>query len=253
MISIGVIHFATCGAEHLRRSLESVRHQLVGFVAGTVSEILIYDNNSGTAPVEIEEVIDDVLGDCGVTVKVVFDFHGDPNKTHPYSVNQTIALLTGPWIFLTRSDYILAPDALEKMWQSARALEFDGYKPFVSGWCYQAAYNRQEKPYPPYNIEGLSFWDLIHPAKVVGHTFTETDQDAGVWLSKKEYWEACPLNEQLSAWGYSQSTWQRRLRNEHGIEMYAFPRELFFHQQHGDWARDHELARQQYEMFGEGR
>ena len=250
MISVGVIHFNTCDAEHLRRALDSLRPQLTP----DVSEVLIYDNNSDTPGIDMEIVIDETLSDNGTTnIRAVFDRHGDPNKTHSYSVNSTLSLLEGPWVFLTRSDYILAPDALSSMLKMAKAMECDGLKPFVTGWCYQAAYNRQEKPYPPYDIEGLSFSELVHPAKVVGHTFAETDQDAGVWLSKKEYWQACPLNEQLTAWGYAQSTWQRQLRNEQGVEMFAIPRELFFHQQHGDWARDHELARRQYEQFGGGR
>jgi hypothetical protein len=246
MLSVGFIHFAMCGPEHLARALTSLAQQDLDH-----AQTVFYDNNSGTDP-DVTSALIEQHFPRGFDV-AVWDCHGEASKTHPYSLNSLLSFLSQPLVFVTRSDYILAPDAVASMRQVANNALYSGEKPFVSGWCYQAAYDRREQPYPPYQIDGLTFDELIDKAKVPGHVFTETDQDAGVWCSLKAYWEACPLNEQLHAWGYAQSTWQRQLRNEHGVTMHTIPRELFFHQQHGSWARDHAVARQQYEQFGGGR
>lgn len=263
-ISIGLIHFPTCSIENFRLSLTSLLAQEFdpyGLLAGwaNVKEILIYDNCSGTAPDAIHRVVNEVCEVLAVRpetrgkIRYAFDMHLDPAKTHPYSLNSTLDQLAGPALCITRSDYILHPQALSKLATRAQEAVNAGQMPFVSAWCHQAAYDRQEQPYPPYVVPPWptqTWYDLM--AFAPGHVFTETDQDAGVWLSLKGVLGGCRLNEHLSAWGYAQSTWQRELKSR-GATMIAVPEVLFFHQQHGDWARDHALARAQYDQFGGGR
>lgn len=259
LISIGLIHFPTCGAEHFRTALTSLFAQefedpLTGWA--NVREIVVYDNNSGTYVDTLARTVDSVCKSLAVQPEVrgklrfVFDYHHDASKTHPYSLNATLAELRGPALFITRSDYVLHPQILTKLAAAARQATVAGLLPFVSAHCYQSAYDRQEQPYPPFAVTPSMTWaDLL---KAPGYVFHETDQDAGVWLSFTHVLGSCRLNEQLTAWGYAQSTWQRELKAQ-GAEMIAVPEVLFFHQQHGDWVRDHALARQQYEQFGGGR
>lgn len=245
-ISLGLIHFKTCSVDNLRLALRSVASQDLSRVA----HLMVYNNDSGISLESIAILLDEEFNHRRF-VAIAHDTHGDPTKTHPYSVNRAFATLPGPGIFITRSDYILSPDAIPMAIEEAERMQAEGLKPFVTGLCYQSAYDRDERAYPDYgDISGKSFEELL---ALPGHTFGETDQDAGVFLTLKEYWRLCPLNEKLSAWGYAQSTWQRQLVNEVGVSMRALQRVLFFHQQHGEWDRDHGLARAQYNQFGEGK
>lgn len=250
-ITIGFVHFKTCSLLHFERAWTTVARQNVDFT----ERVLVYDNDSETDREALLATLDAMPVSPFLSVR--FDTHGDLTKTHPYSVNRIVEQVETEWLLFTRSDYLLAPDAVPALWHEATTMEAFGLKPFVSGWCYQSAYDREQRDLPPFNIDGLpwrSDFTILTSGAVPGYCFHETDLDAGVWLTKAEYLrEAGPMNEALSAWGYSQSTYQRVLTHKAGVTCRALPRYVSFHQQHGVWARDHTVARQQYNTFGEGR
>lgn len=251
-VTIGIVHFQTCQVLHFERAWWTVQWQ--SRIGELVDQILIYDNNSGSDPRTLHRLIAD--RPTGVPVSIVVDAHGDPSRTHPYSVNRVVERVQTPWLLLTRSDYLLAPDALVTLMSEADRTEQAGFRPFVSGWCYQSAYDRQQRDLPPFDLDTLPWrttFSVLVDGRVPGFCFYETDQDAGVWLTRVSYLrEAGPMNEQLSAWGYSQSTYQRVLRARAGVTCVAVPRYVCFHQQHGIWPRDFAVARAQYNQFGAG-
>ena len=239
------IHFATVDDRCLQRSWYSFYRQ--DWAPG--DRVLVYANN---APFP-RDLVFDLPRRAGLLACIV-DQHGDPNRTHAYSVNRALDRVRAAGadddelVFLTRSDYILAPDALAVLRES------NEIRPdFTSGWIYQSAYDRADRELPPFDIDQLNWrrnFDVLVNGTVPGYRFHETHLDAGVWIAPLAGL-TLPLNEELSAWGYAQSTWQRQLSAS--LTMRTMNRYIAFHQQHGSWPRDHALARAQYDQFGGGR
>jgi hypothetical protein len=162
-------------------------------------------------------------------------------------------MATGPDIFFTRSDYILSFDCLQRF----RAFVADNSKDkiFVSGWCWQMAYDREARNIDAHvDIEQYNWRHhgmialLQHPH---AFRFHETNLDAGVWMTKKEYMEAAGwMNEGLVSWGYQQSTFQRFLDRQN-VRCIALQDYLFAHQHHyAD--RNFDRASAEYHEHGKG-
>jgi hypothetical protein len=244
--SVAFVFFRSTDLSHLERAWYSLSQQ--DFTG--VGEVIFYDNNTEFTEEEMVPVL--MRHSMPVGVHLRADKHGDPTRTHSWSVNRSCQLATHPLVLFMRSDYLLTRDCL----QSLRGEYLRSERPvFVSGHCYQTAYDREAQPLPPVDLDAYP-WRTegaeILPGYVPGFCFHETDQDAGVWLAAKASMEAAGwMNEKLTAWGYQQSTFQRALRRT-GTECVTIPRYLFVHQQHGFTSRDFVLARQEYDQYGGG-
>ena len=250
-VSLCFVFFKTLDLRHLDAAWYSVAQQDFS----TVNKVYFLDNDTPEDLFAIQEV----LSRYPIPVPLVFcsSKHGQADRTQSWSVNHVCQLAEGPWLFFTRADYILDFRALQRMTFKAKTDESAGLKPFVSGHCWQMAYDREAANLHAYvDIEQYGWRErgmealLEHP---YGFRFHETDQDAGVWCTQKAYMaDAGWLNEQLVSWGYQQSVWQRDLRNKAGVTCSAIPDYLFAHQHH--WApRDFVKARSEYAQFGGNR
>lgn len=253
-ISACFVFFKSTNLTHLDAAWYSLSRQRMEFV----EEVRFLDNNTEFTSKEILEVLAryTLARPDGSLVPLSLNYvkHGDDAKTHSWSVNQVCRPATADYIFFTRSDYLLDFAALDQMYHQ----EVDhGGNVFISGHCYQMAYDRGMKPYPSFDIENhrwRQYGPRVFVDRVPGYTFHETDQDAGVWLCPKGAMERAGwMNEGMSSWGYQQSTFQRALKCI-GTPSRAVPRHLFFHMAH-DFApgsRDFDRARLEYDQFGKG-
>lgn len=222
-------------------------------------DLLLYCNNA-----QLELLTARLLAPCyahGGEVTVVMDpLQRTPPKTHPYTVNQVMAYAERHGyhhVLFTRTDYLLVDGAIEALMREYRDTMDPGeVDPFVSGWVYQTAYDREQRDFPEPNYDGVRW--RKHGVKAIidggipGYRFDETHLDAGIWITSVRNWRTLARpNEQLASWGYAQSTWQRALFNK-GVPFYVLSQYVAVHQWHGIWARDHQKARQEYEQFGEG-
>lgn len=248
-VSLCFVYFQTLDLRHLDAAWYSVSKQ--DFT--DVNAVFFLDNNTTDDPAAIEEVLNRYP--LPVPVITTFDKHGDNTKTQSWSVNRVCKQAYGPWIFFTRADYILAFDALAQMSTlgKQRALQAGG-KPFISGWCWQMAYDRDGANMNAYiDIEPLE-WRRRGMSALLEHPyafrFHETHLDAGVWFTKKDYLaEAGWMNEKLTVWGYQQSSFQRALTRK-GVSCEAIQDYMFAHQHH--WApRDFAAAATDHAKHGD--
>ena len=248
-LSICFVHFRSLNLTHLDAAWYSLSKQDLTGVNG----IWFLDNNSDDDPMEISKVLwrYGQFWKTG-TLHTEYNKHGDPTKTQSWSVNQVCQAAAGPEIFFTRSDYILAFDCLARMREEARNIP----RAFVSGWCWQMAYDREARNIDAnVDIEQYGWRERGMPALLehpYAFRFHETDQDAGVWFTNKQYLaDAGWMNEGMVSWGYQQSTFQRALRREAGVQCVAVQDYLFAHQHHYA-VRDFEKAQREYREHGGG-
>ncbi len=237
------IHFKTVN----RRCLDRAWYSFASQPWRSNDTILVLDNNSDESPQHWQQRLDALKP----ASRLMLSRHTDERRTHPWAVNTICKAAPDSLIFLSRSDYILAPSALADLsFQASR-----GEGQFASGWIYQSAYDRDQKDLPPFDIDQLRWqddWRVLVDATVPGYTFYETNLDAGVWACERSALERAGwLNEDLWKWGYAQSTFQRALTNS-GTPCSTLPWHIAFHQQHGVWDRDHDAARAQYNEAGGG-
>jgi glycosyltransferase involved in cell wall biosynthesis len=249
--TICFVFFKGLNLTHLDAALYSLSKQDMS----RVNDIHFLNNDTEFTPEQVEEVAHRYFNSEQIGFSHIYH-HGDPNKTHSWSVNTVVKIAQGPFIFFTRADYILAFDCLERLRAQADSMLDIALKPFVSGWCWQMAYDREARnieanvDLEQYNWRELGMPGLLnHP---YAFRFHETDQDAGVWLTSKEYIQQVGgMNEKMSSWGYQQSTFQRVLRNHLNVTCFAIPDYLFAHQHHYV-PRDFEKAQREYNEFGGG-
>lgn len=252
-ISICFVHFRSLNLTHLDAAWYSLSKQDLTGVNG----IYFLDNNTQTPVDDLVEVLMRYPVWSPGRLRVTIEHDRNPTHTHSWSVNKVCQQAPGPWIFFTRSDYVLAFDALARMRDEVFRRPTWDQKKFVSGWCWQMAYDREARNIDAnVDIEQYGWREggmaalLQHP---YGFKFHETDQDAGVWFTNKAYMEdAGWMNEGLVSWGYQQSTFQRALRHVAGVQCVAIPDYLFAHQHHHA-VRDFDKARAEYDAHGEGR
>lgn len=230
-VDVCFVHFRTLNLLHLDAAWFSLSKQDFSLV----NCVFFLDNNT---PDSVESILE-VLDRHPIPVPLYFcsDKHGNLNRTQSWSVNRVCKAAFGPWIFFTRSDYILSFDCMSRMMAASYPTLSTGGKPFVSGWCWQMAYDREAKNIDAHvDIEQYGWREEGMPALLqhpYAFRFHETDQDAGVWLTKKEYLEKVGwMNEGLISWGYQQSEFQRLLRNRVGVSCISVLDYLFAHQHH---------------------
>lgn len=246
-VSVCFVYFKTLALQHLDAAWYSLSKQDFS----QVNHVYFLDNNTDDDLFAIQEV----LNRYPLPVPVIFcsDKHGRSDRTQSWSVNRVCQMAQGPIIFFTRADYILAFDALALMVDRVRnSLAFD-FKPFVSGWCWQMAYDREAANLNEFVDVEQYGWREGGMAALMQHPyafrFHETDRDAGVWCTLKAYLaEAGWMNEKLTSWGYQQSSFQTDLQRA-GVRCEAIQDYLFAHQHH--WApRDFTKANEEYARFG---
>lgn len=249
LIDVCFVHFRTLNLIHLEAAWYSLSRQ--GFDG--VRQVNFLDNNTP----ESEEEIRAVLNKHKMPVPVVMEFakHGDPDKTQSWSVNHVCRdMAQTSLVFFTRSDYILSFDCLQRFRAKVYAHPLD--KMFVSGWCWQMAYDREAKNIDA-NVDIEQYDWRHHGLKALlehpyAFRFHETNQDAGVWMTRREYMEdAGWMNEKLVSWGFQQSTFQR-VMDRAGVRCVALPEYMFAHQHHyAD--RNFDRAAQEYHEHGQSK
>jgi hypothetical protein len=243
------VYFRSLNLDHLDAAWYSLSRQNFD----GIKSIQFLDNNTDDSPSSIMAVLDRYH--MPVPVNASFIKHGDPNKTQSWSVNHVCReMATGPYIFFTRADYILAFDCIQRF----RKEIFDRPKEriFVSGWCWQMSYDREAQDAgADINIEDYD-WRTHGMSALLKHPyafkFHETDQDAGVWMTKREYMAGAGwMNEGMVSWGYQQSTFQRALSILYHVRCLAIQDYLFAHQHHYV-DRNFLKARIEYNLHGRG-
>lgn len=230
MITICLTYFRSLTLGNLDAALYSVQQQDLSNVA----EIIILDNNTEDSVVAIQDVIESF--GFPVPTRLLSFKHGDQSKTHAWSTNAAIAEVQTPWMLFTRADYLLAFDAVKKFYAVVQARDYDhvrNWNGFVtSNGCHLAD-----------TVEACdeTRWRVTGPAIFTGSTFDYTAIDAGVWMMKRESFDAVGgMNENLTAWGHAQTEFQYRL-HQAGVEFVRIPETLFWHPFHGG-PRDIDLA-----------
>lgn len=255
-VSVCFVFFRTLNLRHLDAALYSVACQDLT----SVREILILDNNTDFSEEAISQCVTSSLYPkiIGNDVRLVLwsEKHGDTRRTQSWSVNRVCREATAPWILFTRADYIIAFDALARFTARAQEMHAAGRKPFLSGWCWQMAYDREARNVDAnVDIEKYRWREKGMPALLQhphAFRFHETDQDAGVWFTRKEYLaEAGWMNENLVSWGYQQSEFQRMLQNRASCTLETIQDYLFAHQHHSA-SRDFAVAQSEFNKHGRG-
>ena len=253
-INVCYVHFRGLSLLHLDASLFSLSKAIERHPVRTVH---VLDNASGHWPMDVEAQVRTNLR----TVPVSFQSWQQPDvrRTHSWTVNHLCRdrAHDADWIFFLRSDYIVAFDVLEQLASLALAVRVTGRKPFVSGWCWQMGIDEALSNIDAHvDIERYGWrtstrgLDALqqHP---YAHRFHQTQHDAGVWLTRREYLAAAGwMNEAMTAWGYQQSTFQRALGRV-GVSCDVVPDYLFAHQHHYA-ERDFVRAQREYQQFGGG-
>lgn len=229
MITICFIYFRSLTLAHLEASLYGLRQQDFSRVASVV----VIDNNTDDTPEDILAAVG--ASNFPVPVNIFHCKHKDSTKTHAWSTNKAVAEVKTPWIFFTRADYLLAFDALQKMFMQVKSTEWDG---FVTSSGSHLNVNLETCELTPWRQCGPKALDHI------GLLYDYTCIDTGVWLSRKDAFDRVGgLNESLTAWGHSQTHFQWKLHKA-GTECKRVPEVLFYHVQHGG-EKDLNLAHRQ--------
>lgn len=246
-VTICFVHFRTTELIHLDAAWYSLSKQ--DFT--NVNCVVFLDNNT----LHDHESIQEVLYRYPLPVPLILCFakHGDLTKTHSWSVNTVCNLAPGPYILFLRTDYILAFDALEKLYKEAQKLHARGKRPFVTSHCFQMGYDANlSNTDDVVDIEKYGWREkgmsalLCHPWYV---PFTNTDKDAGVWFTSFILLsDAGWMNEKLVSWGYQQSVFQRKLKSAGGY-IVSLAEYLFAHQHHYA-PRDFKQAEAEYNAYG---
>lgn len=251
MIDIAFTFFRSLDLTHLDAAWYSVSKQDFS----NVGAVYVLDNNTEFSEASIDEVLHRY--ELPVPVIVITAKHGDTSLTQSWSVNTVVKACEEEWVFFTRADYILAFDCLARLKIEAILRTGAGEKPFVSGWCWQMAYDREAKNIDAHiDIEQYGWRERGMPALLehpYAFRFHETNLDAGVWLTQKQWIaDAGWMNEGMTSWGYQQSTFQRALVGRAGVTCVALQDYLFAHQHHAA-VRDFAKASAEYNAHGGGR
>ena len=255
-ITIAFVHFRTTTLDHLDAAWFSLSKQDDWT---DVVDVIVLDNNTDDAPVEIDAVLDRYpLLPC--LPRLFVEKHGDPSRTHSWSVNRALLYATTPWVFFTRTDFLLDPSCLRTFRETrdqrlARNPQWDG---LITSWCHQMGFDAtlsNTDALAPHSMREAPWRQ--HPSgprSLIGHVpachFHDADKDAGVWLTRHSLWaRSGGLNERMVSWGYQQSVWQTKLVNRFAAEMVQIPDYLFHHQHHAA-PRDPQQAAAEVQRWG---
>jgi hypothetical protein len=256
-IDIALVHFRAVDLRYLDAALYSVCQQRD---LSAVQSLTVFNNDTTATDADLWNLVDLHTANwpARISVHVVHDRHGEEAKRcHSYSVNRVMGLrspsglgwLPSEWVLFTRSDYILHHDTVRDFVAAA-----DPVRGFVTSHAYHHALDERADQ----RIEG--FRDIeqhgwrTHPEStdilltaVNGWLVDSSDKDAGVWLTRRRLWrEVGGLNEQLTAWGYQQTVFQKALRDA-GVAIVQLPKVYFHHMHHGGTFRSYDEAKRQLE------
>lgn len=236
MISICFTHFKSLTLANYEAALYSVRRQDFS----RVSELVVFDNDSAESAEDLRRVLDSF--EFPVPVRFVSHKHGDSTRRQSWSTNTTVRIATQPWVFYTRSDYLLAFDMVQRFGDLAasRPPDWNGF--IVSNGIFLGNGITE--------IEQTS-WRQDGPGILRGVEYDYTVVDSGVWMARRAAYDAVGgFPEELSAWGHAQTLFQWKMFQS-GVQFERIPVVLFWHPGHGA-ERDINLAHQQLQEFGGG-
>lgn len=234
MITICLTYFRSLELANLRAALYSVRRQNLS----QVEEIIVVDNNTNDSVEDIRSVVREL--DFPVRVSIFSYKHGDPTKTHPWSVNRAVEAVETDWFILTRADYLLDFNAVERFLEVPQV-----ENRFIVGGYYDVGMD-------VYRCD-LTPWKEAGPVVLqsYGREWDHVTIDAGVWMTSTDVFHKIGgMRESLYAWGHAQTVFQFELHRA-GVECVRIPHVVFYHTAHGyETPRNHTVARQQLEMAG---
>lgn len=234
MITICFTYFRSLTLSNLESALYSVRQQDLS----NVRELIVVDNNSTDMAEDIRDVMERL--NFPMRVGLWSEKHGDSTRTHSWSTNKAVKLASTPLIFFTRADYLLDSDILAQFW---RVAQHEPWNKFVTsnGRHLHVPIDVCD---PVLRTRGFSALN-----ELPGTEFDYTLIDTGVWLARREAFEAIGgLNEQMTAWGHAQTEFQHRLWKS-GVEFVRIPKVMFQHPHHGG-AKDIDVAHAQLALQG---
>ncbi len=235
MITICLAYFKSLTLANLAAALYSVKQQDLA----CVERILVFDNDTQDSLYDVNSVVNELQ--FSIPVVVVSVKHGDATKTHAWSTNQAVNLVSTPWVLFTRADYILSFGLVRKFLDVKRSYphEWNGF--VTSNGCHlQHTVEECE----------LTGWRTFGP-RILGENgaFDYTLIDSGVWMARPTAFDAVDgLDERLTAWGHAQTDFQYRLYKS-GVDFVRIPEVLFWHPHHGG-AKDIDLAHRQLAGVG---
>lgn len=231
MITICLTYFRSLTLANLAAALYSVRWQDLSYVA----EVVIIDNNTDDSVADIYRLLD--IFQFPVRVRLISHKHGDPLKTHSWSMNTALSEVMTPLVLCTRADYIIDASLTRKSYAcDADFVVAKGYHLSDDvGICEGKTRWRQEG--------AGRLLDL--PGTVIDYTLI----DSGVFFARTEkVLSVGGFDEGLTAWGHAQTEFQHRLALA-GARFHCIPEVLFYHPLHAG-ERDIDLAHAQLRAKG---
>lgn len=222
-MAICFVHFSTVSLSHLDAAWYALSRQSFN----GITRIYFLDNNSPHDPEDIHAV----LRRYPIPVPVIFesDKHGDPTRTHSWSMNRVFGMSHEPWVLFCRSDYLMADTLVDKFLSTLATFAGDDWGGFVTSYMVGLPDTPSYlEPTAPWRTEGAQALMLT-----LGNVlYTLTDADAGVWLTERRLVVASRgWDEALQSWGWQQTIWQRGMRAV-GAEIITIPEPLYFHMFH---------------------
>lgn len=232
MTTICLVHFKTMPMASLEAAVWSLRQQDLS----RIDEIVIVDNNSDALPSDIYALTSTLY----IRTRVISSKHQDLTRTHAWATNLVVAQVESPWFLMTRSDYLLASNTLEKFHAVIDAQPSD-WNGFVTG-------DGSHLTVPLGECERLG-WRQRGVESLGGSRFDYTLIDAGVWMMRRAAFDKIEgLNEGLAAWGHSQTEFQYRLYAS-GVDFIRVPEVLFVHPLH---AGERDIAKANEQLAASG-
>lgn len=244
-VDICFVYFRSLTLQHLDAAWYSLSRQDFSRVA----QVNVLDNNTDDSEYDITQV----LARYRLPVPIRFESlkHGRSDRAQSWSVNYVCReMSSAPLVFFTRADYILDFDIVRRfhaLYEASR----DNFaeETFITSHAYHMAYDERGDQ----RIEGfrdieIHGWREKGPQTLLtdvnGWRVDSSDTDAGVWLTRRSnLHRAGWMDERLSAWGYQQTVFQKRIK-ETGTKIIQIPEYLFFHQHHAA-PRSYDIAKEQ--------
>lgn len=204
-----------------------------------MQSIQLLDNNTDDSRHEIQAVINEF----SFPVPLVFHTykHKDPSRTHVWSMNYIVHQAQTSWVFVTRADYLLAFNTLERFSAECDQRSHD-WNGFVTGWGSHVYLDIEQCEQKLWRQHGPN----VLPC---GELYKYTEVDTGVWLGRRDaFHNVGGLDERLTAWGHAQTHFQWKLHRS-GVEFVQIQDVLFYHPHHGG-DKDLDLAHRQIAEIG---
>jgi|SRR6185503_4129182 len=242
MITICFVYFKSLTLANLEAALYSLYKQDFVLMQHFVESLVIVDNDTDDSVMQIKSVLEKFEFPIR-NVELHSLKHDDPLKTHAWSTNTAVGYARTPWVLFCRADYLLDSNLLAKFLQ-VREAHHNSWNGFITADGRHLHVNMSQCEETRWRIDGAGILQ-----NMPGMTYDYTAIDTGVWLARKDAFDAVHgLDEKLSAWGHSQTHFQYKLYKD-GVDFVRIPEVLFYHPQHSA-TRDIELAHSQLNQLG---